>query len=83
MKVVSREKATLEEELTKIKAENLELKNQLQENQEDLQTVQRNYATMSGTVMGLEKWVKAAEDKHRGSVENEVASRKTVILETK
>ena len=54
-KAASGAKATLEEELAKTKAENMELQNQLHESRDDLQTVQRNYATMCGKVMGLEK----------------------------
>ena len=45
-KVADRVKATLEEKLAKLNAENAELQNQLQGSQENLQTIQHNYATV-------------------------------------
>ena len=77
VKVVGGAKATLEEKLAKIKAKNTELQNQLQGNQEDLQTVQRNYTTMCGKVIGLEKEVKATEDRHHEVAKHETTSRET------
>ena len=53
VKTTSRAKAILEDELTKLKTENTKLQHQLQEKQEDLQTVKCNYDTMSGKVIGL------------------------------
>ena len=54
-KATKENKASLERELAKVNAKNAELQNQLQGTQDDLQTVQINYATLSGKVMGLEK----------------------------
>ena len=51
VKAVGGAKATLEEELTKVKAENTELQTLLHGSQEDLQTIQCNYATVCGKVM--------------------------------
>ena len=53
VKTTSRAKAILEDELTKLKTENTKLQHQLQEKQEDLQTVKCNYDTISGKVIGL------------------------------
>ena len=71
-------KATLEDELAKLKTKNMELQNQLQGSQEDHQTFQLNYANVCGKVMGLEKQVKAVEDRLC-----EAASREAVVLEAK
>ena len=63
--------------------ENMKLQTQLHGSQEDLQTVQRNYATLSGKAMGLEKQVKAAEDKLYETIESEATSGETTVLEAK
>ena len=78
VKATSGAKATLEKELAKIKAENVELQSQLQGNQEDLQTIQCNYANVWGKVMGLKKKVKPIEERL-----SEATSREVVILEAK
>ena len=56
-KAVREDKDSLENEPAKMKAENSKLQTQLQGSQGDLHTVQsqRNYATLSGKVMGLEQ----------------------------
>ena len=76
-------KVSLEEEPMKTKAKNTELQSELQSNQEDLQTIQRNYAMMSGKVMGLEKDVKAGEEQIREATEREMTSKETAVLEIK
>ena len=53
----------MESKLVEAQAENTELRTQLQESQDDLQIVQRNYATLSGQVMSLEKQLKEIEEK--------------------
>ena len=60
-KAAMEDEASLENEIARAKIENTELQAQLQGTQDDLQTVQRNYATLSGKVMGLEKQIKEAE----------------------
>ena len=60
-KVASEAKVTLEEDNAKLKAEKAKFQQLLQESQDDLQTLQCIYATMSGKVIGLEE-VKAAEE---------------------
>ena len=82
-KVASGAKATLENGLTKLKVENTELQSQLQGSQEDLQTVQCNYATLSGKVIGVEKQVKAPKDKLHETIESEAASKEVAVLEAK
>ena len=73
----------LEEELTKIKVKNAELQQHLQGSQEHLQIIQRNYATMSGKVMGLEKEVTVAEDKLHEAAKCEAASKEATVFEAK
>ena len=83
VKATNGAKADLEDELTKVKAENAKLQNQVQGSQEDLQTVQRNYAIMSGKAMGLEKEIKAVETRLREVSEIEANSREAVVQEAK
>ena len=45
--------------------------------------MQRNYATLSGQVMGLEKQLKEAEEKLRSTLESEAAARKAAVLEAR
>ena len=78
-KVANGAKATLKEELAKMKVENTELQNQVQGSQEDLQTIQHNYATISSKVMGLEMKIEAAEARLFETPENKAPSRETVV----
>ena len=74
---------TLEVELAKLKVESTELQAQLQRSQEDLQTIQHNYVTLSGKVMGLEKQAHKTEDKLCETIKSEAASREATMLEAK
>ena len=69
-------KVAWEEELAKVKTENLELKGQLQDIQASFQTLQRDFAAVSGKVFGLEAEIKVAKEQHR-----EVAAQETFIRE--
>ena len=73
----------MERELTKAKAENTELWTQLQEFQNDLQTLQRNYATLSGQVMSLWKQLKEAEEKFYTILEVEAVTRMVTVMKVK
>ena len=73
----------VKEEATKIKAEKVEVQSQLHGSQEDIQTVQHSYATMSGKVMGLEKEVKVAEERLCEDADCKVASREATGLDAK
>ena len=46
-------------------------------------TIQRNYATMNGKVMGLDKQMQVTEDKLRKAAEREAALREIIVLEVK
>ena len=73
----------MERELAKAKVENTELWTQLQEFQNDLQTVQRNYATLTGQVMSLWKQLKEAEEKFYTILEVEAATRVVTVMKAK
>ena len=70
-------------ELAKAKDENTELWIQLQGSQDDLQTVERNSATLSGQVMSLEKQLKKAEEKLHIALEVEEAAREATVAEAR
>ena len=66
-----------------MKAENAELQQQPQGSQNDLQTVQHNYATVCGKVIILEKDIKATKDKLYEATEREVAFREAAVQKAK
>ena len=79
-KTANEDKASVEGELAKAKAENTELWTQLKGPQDDLQTVQRNSVTLNGQVISLEKQQKEAEEKLHSALEVEaVASMSTIM----
>lgn len=75
VKTLKEEKATLESYLAKVKVEADELQTKLQEAQDDLTTVKRNFATSEVKVMNLEKAMNEAEEKHQTTLTIKVASR--------
>ena len=76
-------KVSVESKLAKAKAENMVLQTHLRESQNDLQIVKRNYATLSGQVMSIEKKLKEAEEKLCTTLKVEAASREVDVMEAK
>ena len=59
----------------------LKSSNKLQGAQDDLITIQMDYATNEGKVMNLEKELKEAKEKYKTTLAIEVASKEVVVME--
>ena len=45
--------------------------------------MQRNYASLNGKVIGLEKQIKEAKEKLRSTLDSEIAAREATMLEVR